>query len=78
MLLVAGFVMLFIPGQGVLTMFIGLMLMRTFRANGGWNCGWLEVLGYDDAASIGLADVPDVRPAAAAGVNCRMCGCFGL
>ena len=28
MLLVAGFVMLFIPGQGLLTMFIGLMLMN--------------------------------------------------
>jgi len=27
-LLVAGFVMLFIPGQGLLTMFIGLMLMN--------------------------------------------------
>lgn len=27
-LLAAGFVMLFIPGQGVLTMFIGLMLMN--------------------------------------------------
>jgi len=28
MLLVAGFVMLFIPGQGLLTIFIGLMLMN--------------------------------------------------